>query len=54
MQVCQKCIEFVELEGIQALRLTYLYDGTESSASKIPPIEVFTKEEYKKYGKFDK
>jgi hypothetical protein len=37
----------MELKGVAALRLGYIYDGTPESSSRIPPIEIFTKEKYK-------
>ena len=40
-ELVKKCLELSELKGIDALRLSYLYDGTNKESLTIPPIEVF-------------
>lgn len=34
--------------GVQALRLGHLYDG---ASKEVPPLEIYTLNEYKKHGK---
>ena len=46
----ENCIELFLLKGLSALRLSFLYDGTHESASKVPDKELFVNNEYKKYG----
>ena len=43
----EKCFKFVELKGVEALRLSYLYDGSENLP--LPPVDIFVKNNYKKH-----
>jgi hypothetical protein len=49
MNMVAKLSELVQLKGIDALRLNQLYDGSSKEDLKIPPIEMFTKNNYKDY-----
>ena len=42
-----KCDRVAKLKGAEALRMSYLYDGTPNS--KIPPLDIFVQNDYKKY-----
>lgn len=43
----KKLSELVKLKGIEALRLNQLYDGDSKDNLKIPPIDIFTRNNYK-------
>ena len=46
----RKCCAIVDLKGVEALRLSYLYDGqTPFDQLKIPPVEIFHENYYRKY-----
>ena len=45
----EQCLEILEIGGINAVLLGYLYDGTAASALKIPPIDIFSQNSYKEY-----
>ena len=36
-------------KGVEALRLSYLFDGQKDKEMKIPPLDVFVSNKYKKY-----
>lgn len=40
-------MKYVELKGVEALRLSYLYDASENLP--IPPADIFVKNHYKKH-----
>ena len=40
-------MKYVELKGVEALRLSYLYDGNDNLP--IPPVEIFVQNYYKKH-----
>ena len=42
-----KCMQYVKLKGIQALRLSYLNGGNRTH--EIPPIEIYLENYYKEY-----
>jgi hypothetical protein len=44
-----KCSSMSQLKGVGALRLSYMYDGSDENKLKIPPIEIFIEKKYKKY-----
>ena len=44
-----KCHMHAQVKGVYALRMSYLYDGTEKSTLRIPPVSIFTHNEYKQY-----
>ena len=50
-ELSKKCHSIAQLKGIEALRMSYLFDGEEDSFEKleIPPIEIFVENHYKKY-----
>lgn len=37
------------LKGVDAVRMSYLYDGDKKKQLKIPPMTLFTDNHYKKY-----
>ena len=43
----EKCADVAKLKGVEALRMSYLYDGTPNT--KIPPLDIFVENNYKKY-----
>ena len=43
----KKCSMLNYLQGLKALRLSYLYDG--SPELEIPPLEIFYENNYKEY-----
>ena len=46
----RQCSEIANLKGQHALRLSYLHYDPEIANMPIPPIEIFTQNEYKQYG----
>ena len=49
LELVKKCSETVLLKGIEALRLSYLYDGSTKEDLKIPPLEIYVENQYKKF-----
>ena len=45
----QKCTEIVLQKGIKALRISYLYDGSNKANLETPPIDIFVNNQAKKY-----
>jgi len=43
----EKCADVAKLKGVEALRMSYLYDGTPNS--KIPPLDIFVQNNYQQY-----
>ena len=37
------------LKGVEALRLSYLFDGQKDKEIKIPPLDVFVSNKYKEH-----
>ena len=37
----KQCQEIAQLRGVEAIRMSYLYDGSDKEELEIPPIEVF-------------
>jgi len=44
----RKCAE-VQLKGVDAVRLSYLFDGDKKKELKVPPMSLFTDNHYKKH-----
>ena len=61
-QMVQMFMDIAQNKGIETLRLSYLWDGWKRVYTEsIPPLEIFRKNDYKKYeydkkyaGRFDK
>jgi hypothetical protein len=49
LDLAKKLIDLVQLKGIHALRVSQLYDGQNGDNLKIPPIELFTRNNYKQH-----
>jgi len=49
IMLIQKCTDLTQLKGIQAKRLSYLYDGTNFEQLQIPPLSIYVENQYKKY-----
>ena len=45
----KQCQEIARGGGVEAIRLSYLYDGTNKDELEIPPIEVFVNNHYRKW-----
>ena len=45
----RKCAEVYKLKGLDAVRLTYLFDGDKKKDLKVPPLSLFTDNHYKQY-----
>ena len=45
----RKCGELYGLRGLDAVRLSYLYDGDKKKELKVPPMSLFTDSHYKQY-----
>ena len=45
--IVKQCTDLTTLKAIQALRLSYLYDG--SCDLRIPPLDIFVDNHYKKF-----
>jgi hypothetical protein len=43
------CSNLHQLKGLEALKISYLYDGRSKSSLKLPPMELFTQNKYKKF-----
>ena len=43
----EKCADVAKLKGVEALRMSYMYDGTPNT--NIPPPDIFVQNNYKKY-----
>ena len=48
-ELVKKCSDIAQLKGIQALRMSYLYDGQTGREATIPPLKIFVENHYKKY-----
>ena len=48
LELVKACTEIVHLKGIEALRLSYLYDGSKKEELKLPPQEIYVENQYKK------
>ena len=49
-ELVKNCSDLVSYKGVEALRISYLYDGEEKKEElKIPPIDVFTSNKYKQH-----
>ena len=48
VELSKKCMELINLKGQHAVRLSYLYNGTNKKL-KVPKVDVFTKNNYKGY-----
>jgi hypothetical protein len=46
-----KCHDLSLLNGIEALRMNFLYDGCNNEDLKIPIMDIFFHNNYKKYTK---
>ena len=49
LDLIRKCSEAYQLKGVDAVRLSYLYDGDKKKELKVPPMSLFTDNHYKKY-----
>jgi len=43
----KECANILQLRGIEALRMSYLYDGTNTIVHKIPDKKIFVSNHYK-------
>ena len=48
-EIVKKCWDISQLKGIEALRLSYLHDGTNKENIPIPPLDIFVQTHYKQY-----
>ena len=48
-ELLQDCVMQTQLKGVNALKLSYLYDGSDTSNRPLPPIELFIKNDYKQF-----
>ena len=48
-QLVKKCTALAGLNGVEALRMSYLDDGRENTSLELPPIKVFVENYYKEY-----
>ena len=46
-ELVTKCSNLMKLKGIQGLRISYLYDGSKMRNLRVPPIDIFYKNNYK-------
>ena len=49
LELIRKCTETYALEGVDAVRLSYLFDGDKKKELKVPPMSLFTDNHYKQY-----
>ena len=49
VMLTQKCTDIAQLKGVEAKRLSFLYDGTNQENLEIPPLRLYTYNGYKKY-----
>ena len=45
----KQCQEIAQLRGVEACRMSYLYDGSDKEELEIPPIEIFVNNYYRKW-----
>jgi len=43
----RKCAELYNLKGVDAVRMSYLFDGDKKKEWKVPPMSLFTDNHYK-------
>ena len=48
-ELTKNCIDVAQLKGVEAYRMSFLYAGGDKSDLKIPPLDIFTDNHYKKY-----
>lgn len=48
-ELVNRCSDLARLKGIEALRMSYLFDGAAAADLAIPPLEIYVQNYYKKY-----
>ena len=46
-ELTKRCLGISKLQGVEALRLGFLYDNNKATTKIIPPVDVYWKNHYK-------